>query len=68
MQVSSEAQARRQMKSTPVTYMVFDVLWLDGHSLMALPYHERRERLAALKLEGRRCRLPSTWSVTARRC
>ena len=33
--------------------MIFDLLWLDGHSLMALPYGERRERLAALALERR---------------
>jgi bifunctional non-homologous end joining protein LigD len=58
MQLSSEAQARRQMKSAPVTYMVFDLLWLDGHSLMALPYGERRERLAALQLSERSLQIP----------
>ncbi|HEV7162595.1 MAG TPA: DNA ligase D [Solirubrobacteraceae bacterium] len=52
MQVSSEAQARRLMKALPVTYIVFDLLWLDGHSLMGLPYRDRRELLSALKLEG----------------
>ncbi len=58
MQLSSEAQARRQMKSNPVTYVVFDVLWLDGHSLMGLPYSERRARLAALKLESKNLQAP----------
>ncbi len=52
MHVSSPAQAARLAKSTPVTYVIFDLLWLDGHSLMGLPYSERRERLAALKLTG----------------
>ena len=52
MQVSSQAQAKRLAKSTPVTYVIFDLLWLDGHSLMGLPYSERRERLAALELNG----------------
>jgi bifunctional non-homologous end joining protein LigD len=52
MQLSTRAQARRQMKATPVTYMIFDLLWLDGHSLMALPYGQRRELLAALQLSG----------------
>jgi bifunctional non-homologous end joining protein LigD len=58
MHVASEAHIRRLAKSTPVTYMVFDLLWLDGHSLMALPYSERRERLAALRLAGERWQTP----------
>ena len=32
--------------------MIFDLLWLDGHSLMELPYDERRARLAELELGG----------------
>jgi bifunctional non-homologous end joining protein LigD len=52
MHVSAPAQAARLAKNTPVTYVIFDLLWLDGHSLMGLPYSERRERLAALKLTG----------------
>jgi bifunctional non-homologous end joining protein LigD len=52
MHVGSSAQAQRLAKSTPVTYLIFDLLWLDGHSLMALPYVERRERLAGLRLSG----------------
>jgi len=58
MQVRSRAQAARQAKDTPVTYMIFDVLWLDGHSLMGLPYCERRERLAALALSGESWQTP----------
>jgi bifunctional non-homologous end joining protein LigD len=38
--------------------MIFDLLWLDGHSLMGLPYSERRARLAELELEGPRWRTP----------
>jgi bifunctional non-homologous end joining protein LigD len=38
--------------------MIFDLLWLDGHSLMGLPYTERRARLAELELEGPRWRTP----------
>jgi bifunctional non-homologous end joining protein LigD len=52
MHVGSSAQVKRLAKDAPVTYMIFDLLWLDGHSLMALPYAERRERLAALGLSG----------------
>jgi bifunctional non-homologous end joining protein LigD len=46
------APAQRLLKSTPVTYVIFDLLWLDGHSLMGLTYAERRERLAGLHLSG----------------
>jgi bifunctional non-homologous end joining protein LigD len=36
--------------AAPVTYLVFDLLALDGESLLGLPYAERRERLDALGL------------------
>jgi bifunctional non-homologous end joining protein LigD len=52
MHVSSESAARRLAKSNPVVYVLFDLLWLDGHSLMELGYEERRERLAELDLTG----------------
>jgi bifunctional non-homologous end joining protein LigD len=52
MHTASRAQARRLAKATPVTYVIFDLLWLDGHSLMREPYGERRRRLAALALNG----------------
>jgi bifunctional non-homologous end joining protein LigD len=52
MHVRSESQARRLAKEAPVAYIVFDLLWLDGHPLLHLPYAERRERLRALGLDG----------------
>ncbi|HEV2813875.1 MAG TPA: DNA ligase D [Solirubrobacteraceae bacterium] len=58
MHVSSESAARRLAKSNPVVYVIFDLLWLDGHSLMDLPYEERRERLAALELTGSNWQTP----------
>ena len=51
MHLRGEAAARRQAEGAPVTYMIFDLIWLDGHSLMALPYAERRTRLEALELD-----------------
>src|SRR4051794_12206954 len=32
MNLSSEAQVRRVAAAEPVVYMIFDLLWLDGHS------------------------------------
>jgi bifunctional non-homologous end joining protein LigD len=58
MHLGSEHAVRRLAKEAPVTYMIFDLLWLDGHSLMDLPYEERRARLAELDLNGDRWRTP----------
>jgi len=55
---TSKAQAKRQASTTPVTYVIFDLLWLDGHSLLGLPYSERRRRLAELALSGERWQTP----------
>jgi len=52
MGLSSETDIRRKMKEVPVTYMLFDLLWSDGHPLLKEPYSRRRQRLEALKLKG----------------
>jgi bifunctional non-homologous end joining protein LigD len=41
------------------SYMIFDLLWLDGHSLLDLPYLERRERLFEMDLHGDRVQVPA---------
>jgi bifunctional non-homologous end joining protein LigD len=58
MHLGSESAVRRLAREAPVTLMIFDLLWLDGHSLMALPYEERRARLSELGLTGERWRTP----------
>jgi bifunctional non-homologous end joining protein LigD len=60
MHVDSDSAARRRAQRTPVTLMIFDVLYLDGHSLMALAYDERRTRLEELGLAG------AAWQTPAR--
>jgi bifunctional non-homologous end joining protein LigD len=52
MHVQNDRLARSLEKSVPVTYLVFDVLYLDGKSCVDLPYSERRELLAGLELRG----------------
>jgi bifunctional non-homologous end joining protein LigD len=47
------------MRDTPVTYVVCDLLYLDGHSTLALAYEQRRELLEALELEGPSWRAPA---------
>jgi bifunctional non-homologous end joining protein LigD len=58
MHLASESAVRRLAREAPVTYVIFDLLWLDGHSLMSLPYTGRRARLAELDLNGERWRTP----------
>lgn len=49
------------LTQVPVLYVVFDVLHLDGESLMEEPYANRRELLARLDLDNRsgRVRVPA---------
>ena len=59
MHLASDSAVRRRMKDIPVTYVAFDLLWLDGHSTFALPYEERRALLEQLELEGPSWRTPA---------
>jgi bifunctional non-homologous end joining protein LigD len=52
MHVESESTIRRLVAEVPVTYILFDVLWLDGHSTMELTYAQRRVVLRDLGLNG----------------
>jgi bifunctional non-homologous end joining protein LigD len=52
MHVTNPAQVKRLVTQVPVTYLVFDVLHLDGRSLLDMPYVERRSILESLNLSG----------------
>jgi bifunctional non-homologous end joining protein LigD len=52
MHLTSEHAVRRLAASDPVTYMIFDLLYLDGHSLMERDYEARRAVLLELGLSG----------------
>ncbi|MFL6142756.1 MAG: non-homologous end-joining DNA ligase [Labedaea sp.] len=47
-----ERAVRRAMAEVPITYLVFDVLHLDGRSCLERSYAERRELLEELELAG----------------
>ena len=53
--------ARRLARTHPVTYLVYDVLHLDGRSTLERPYDDRRALLDALDLSGRAWRVPPTF-------
>ncbi|MDQ1396998.1 MAG: bifunctional non-ous end joining protein LigD, partial [Acidimicrobiaceae bacterium] len=65
MHVASDLEVRRRMADNPVAYLIFDVLWLDGRSLVSQPWTERRAALEDLGLglgrgEGECWKVPST--------
>ncbi|MDQ2648459.1 MAG: non-homologous end-joining DNA ligase [Actinomycetota bacterium] len=45
MHVANPAEAARRAADVPVTYVVFDLLHLDGHSLLGHPLADRRRLL-----------------------
>jgi bifunctional non-homologous end joining protein LigD len=52
MHVASSARARRAARSVPVSFLVFDLLHLEGRSTVGLPYEDRRVLLEELGLRG----------------
>ena len=59
MHLSTEAAAKRRSRDIPVTYVVFDLLWLDGRSTTGLPYSDRRHLLTELGIDGPHWRTPA---------
>jgi bifunctional non-homologous end joining protein LigD len=59
MHVRNQAEVAKLVTKIPATYMVFDVLRLDGRDLTGLPVSERRKILESLDLSG------SSWQVPA---
>src|SRR3974377_1104251 len=52
MHVTPAAQAALLAGHTPVTYLVFDLLQLDGRPLLDQPYRDRRALLGGLRRAG----------------
>ena len=60
MQAHGHTAVRERAAAQPVVLMVFDVLWLAGHSTCELPYTERRSLLERLDLAGPSWQTPPT--------
>jgi bifunctional non-homologous end joining protein LigD len=58
MNISTGAQAQVLAAQVPVSYLAFDLLWLNGRPLLDEPYTRRRELLDGLGLDGRRWQVP----------
>lgn len=50
MHLRDRAQIATLAAAAPVTYQIFDLLFLDGRDVCPLPYADRRELLAGLRL------------------
>jgi bifunctional non-homologous end joining protein LigD len=59
MGLTTESTIRLRAAETPATYVAFDLLWLDGESLLADPYERRRELLAGLGFDGPNWQAPA---------
>ncbi|MCW2854885.1 MAG: hypothetical protein JWR52_500 [Marmoricola sp.] len=61
MHVRDATKAARLAQTNPVTLVVFDLLRLDGHDVMARPLVERREALLGLGLDDVSWQVPPTY-------
>jgi bifunctional non-homologous end joining protein LigD len=52
LHLSAAGAIRRRSEEFPGTYVAFDLLYLDGRSLVDLSYDQRREQLESLNLSG----------------
>jgi bifunctional non-homologous end joining protein LigD len=59
--ISSAAEARLLATQVPVSYLAFDLLWLEGKPLLDLPYSRRRELLDQLGLHGGNWQAPPSF-------
>ena len=57
--IQSASALRRAARDHPVAVMLFDVLYCDGRMTTDMPYTERRELLAGLKLSGPNWQTPA---------
>lgn len=62
MNISSAAEARTLARLVPVSYLAFDLLSLNDHALLGLPYRDRRDLLDELGLDGRNWQAPPAFA------
>lgn len=61
MNIGSAAQAAVLSAQIPVSYLAFDLLWLDGRPQLELLYTRRRELLEGLGLQRGRWQVPPSF-------
>lgn len=63
MNIGSAAQARQLAGIIPVSYLAFDLLWLNGAAVLDQPYLRRRELLEGLGLHGSHWQVPPSFTA-----
>ena len=63
----SDSALRRRAKENPATYVIYDLLYLDGDDLSGETYERRRELLSGLELNGEAWRTPDYSTGHARK-
>lgn len=58
MNLTATRDITAMRRIVPVAYVVFDLLYADGRSLLRAPYTDRREALAAVLSDGERWQVP----------
>lgn len=59
MHLTGDRAVRRAATENPIAYVLFDLLHLDGRSLLDQPYSARRELLSGLELIGPNWQVPA---------
>jgi bifunctional non-homologous end joining protein LigD len=59
MNLQNEREIKRVAKQIPVAFVVFDLLWLDGHDVTDLALEQRRELLELIVEQDHRLQLMS---------
>jgi bifunctional non-homologous end joining protein LigD len=63
MNIGTAAQARALASRLPVSFLAFDVLWVNGQPVMDRPYAQRREQLDSLGISGSRWQAPPAFTA-----
>jgi bifunctional non-homologous end joining protein LigD len=63
MNIGAAAPARQLAAEVPATYLAFDLLWLNGRSLLDLSYSGRRALLDGLGLNGASWQVPPSFTA-----
>jgi bifunctional non-homologous end joining protein LigD len=65
LHVTSKSAIEKLKSSTPASFFAFDLLYLEGRSIMGLSYDKRRAALESLKLQGETFATPPSITNTA---
>jgi bifunctional non-homologous end joining protein LigD len=65
LHVTSKSVIEKLRFSIPASFFAFDLIYLDGHSLVGLSYDERRKLLESLQLRGETFATPPSITNTA---